>query len=546
MKIAICQINPIIGDFEYNTTLIRDAAKRAKGSECSLALFPELSIMGYPPKDLLEKPSFIAENLRQLGRLAAGIDDIHILCGYVEISPKKTGKRLINGVALIGNGQILGKGGKRLLPTYDVFDETRYFEPANESLIFELHGKRFGVTICEDIWNFGDFEGVPRYDIDPVSELSLKGVDILVNLSASPYSLGKGQLRVNMLQNISSIYVVPALYCNQAGGNDDLLFDGASMVVDRRGRLILMGKEFDTDILIWDTEGDYREVDDPWPSEEESVLKGLVVGTRDYIHKCGFKKALLGLSGGVDSSLVAVIAKEALGAENVMGLSMPSKYTASMSREDARRLAKNLGIRFEEIPIDDIFQSYLRTLAPLFKGMGEDITEENLQARIRGNLLMALSNKFNTLLLTTGNKSEIATGYCTLYGDMSGGLAVISDIPKTMCYRLAGYINREREIIPERVLTRAPSAELKPDQKDQDSLPPYEILDQIVEASVVKNLGFDEMLAMGYDPDIVRDVMGRLTRNEYKRRQSPPGLKVTTKAFGYGRRYPIARGGRFY
>ncbi|MFH0844598.1 MAG: NAD+ synthase [Pseudomonadota bacterium] len=546
MKIAICQTNPIIGDFGYNISLIKNAAKRAKGSGCSLALFPELSIMGYPPKDLLEKPAFIVENLTQLGRLAAEIDGIKVLCGYVDISKKKTGKRLINGVAFIGNGQVLGKGGKRLLPAYDVFDETRYFEPAPESLIIELEGKRFGVTICEDIWNFGDFEGLPRYEIDPVSELNQRGIDILVNISASPYSLGKGQLRIKMLQKISSGYGVPALYCNQVGGNDDLLFDGTSMVVDPKGRLILLGKEFDTDILIWETERDSQEIMDPWPSEEESVIKGLAMGTRDYIHKCGFERALLGLSGGIDSSLVAVIAQKALGAENVMGLSMPSRYTSTMSREDARKLANNLGIRFEEIPIDDVFQGYLRSLGPLFKGMEEDITEENLQARIRGNLLMALSNKFNALLLTTGNKSEIATGYCTLYGDMSGGLAVISDIPKTMCYRLARYINQEREVIPERVLTRAPSAELKSDQKDQDSLPPYEILDKILEASVVQNLGFDDMVNMGHDPNTVRDVMGRLSRNEYKRRQSPPGLKVTTKAFGYGRRYPIARGGRFY
>lgn len=436
----------------------------------------------------------------------------------------------------------MGKGGKRLLPTYDVFDESRYFEPAHESLVFELEGKRLGVAICEDMWNFGDFEGVPFYQQNPVSDLIDQHVDILINMSASPYTLGKAHQRMNMLKNISSRYKIPTVYCNQVGGNDDLLFDGLSMVVDNEARPILVGKEFEPDLLIWNTEQEYDVLNDPWQTEETSLLKGLVMGTRDYTLKCGFKKALVGLSGGIDSTLVAVIAQMALGAENVTGVSMPSPFTSDMSKEDARALAANLGIHFKEIPIHDIYQSYKTSLAPAFNGFEEDVTEENIQARIRGNLLMALSNKFNALLLTTGNKSEVATGYCTLYGDMSGGLAVISDVPKTMCYRLARYISGDREVIPNRILTRPPSAELKPDQTDQDILPPYDVLDDILEAAVEKNLPFDDIVALGHEPGVVRDVLRRMVVSEYKRRQAPPGLKVTTKAFGYGRRYPIARG----
>jgi NAD+ synthetase len=542
MKIGICQINPVIGDFEYNTSLIVKASEQSRKRGCSLAIFPELSLLGYPPKDLLEKPAFIHENLSQLHKLAKQIKDILILCGYVDKNPQKTGKPLINAVALIGDGQILQKGGKRLLPTYDVFDETRYFEPADESLLLELEGARFGVTVCEDIWNFGDFEEVPIYEVAPVSDLNSRKIDMLINMSASPYTLGKASLRLNMLEKISSQYGIPTIYCNQVGGNDDLLFDGFSMVVDAEGRLIQVGKEFETELLIWDTKKAHNVLKEPFQSEEGSVLKGLIMGTRDYTFKCGFDKVLVGLSGGIDSSLVAVIAQMALGAENVTGISMPSQFTSEVSKEDASELANNLGIHFEEIPIHEVYASYRRSLAHAFKGLNEDVTEENIQARIRGNFLMALSNKFGSLLLSTGNKSEIATGYCTLYGDMSGGLAVISDVPKTMCYRIARHINRENEIIPERILTKAPSAELKPDQTDQDTLPPYDVLDQILEAAVEKNLAFDEIVALGHDPDVVTDVLKRLILNEYKRRQAPPGLKVTSKAFGYGRRYPIARG----
>ncbi len=546
MKIAIAQINPIIGDFAYNSALILKATEQASKEGCSLAIFPELALLGYPPKDLLEKPAFIEENLIQCKKLAGQIKGPLILCGFVDKNLRKTGKPLINAAALIQDGHVLKKGGKRLLPTYDVFDETRYFEPANESLLFELEGTRFGVTICEDIWNFGDFEGVPKYAIDPVSDLGSRGVDVLINMSASPYTLGKAYLRKSMLKKISTRHKIPTVYCNQVGGNDDLLFDGFSMVVDKKGRLIQAGKEFEADLIIWDTSKSYTLLKDPFQTDEGSVLKGLIMGTRDYSVKCGFKSVLVGLSGGVDSSLVAVIAQRAMGPENVTGISMPSPYTSEISREDARKLASNLGIHFEEIPIDEVYQGYRRSLSHIFKGLDENVTEENIQARIRGNLLMAFSNKFGALLLSTGNKSEVATGYCTLYGDMSGGLAVISDVPKTMCYRLARYINREKEIIPERILTRSPSAELKPDQTDQDTLPPYDVLDDILEAAVVKNLSFDQIVALGHDPEVVRDVLRRVTVNEYKRRQAPPGLKVTTKAFGYGRRYPIARGNQLF
>jgi NAD+ synthetase len=546
MKIALCQINPIIGDFHYNTGLILDATEQAKRGGGSLAVFPELSLVGYPPKDLLERPAFIKENLKALERLAARVQGIHVLCGYVDRNPRDTGKALVNSVALIKDGEILKKGGKRLLPTYDVFDETRYFEPAPQSLIFQLQEHRIGVTVCEDIWNVGDVEGVPRYTMDPAEELAGRGMDIFVNISASPYTLNKRAIRRKILEMISTQHQVTTLYCNQVGGNDDLLFDGASMVVDRSGRLILQGKEFEPDLLLWDSEKHYEELTGPWPSEEESVLRGLVMGTRDYVVKCGFKSVLIGLSGGIDSSLVAVIARKAFAPENVTGVSMPSQYTSRMSREDGRTLAQNLGIKFIEIPITEIFSSYTKSLAQVFKGLPPDEAEENIQARIRGALLMALSNKFRSLLLSTGNKSETATGYCTIYGDMNGGLAVISDVPKTLCYRIAKYINKDEEIIPQRVISRPPSAELRPDQTDQDSLPPYDVLDGILDAAIEKNLAFDDIVALGYEPATVRDVLRRIVVNEYKRRQAAPGLKVTSKAFGYGRRYPIARGKEHY
>ncbi len=546
MKIAVCQTNPTIGHFERNMGLIRGRVEEARALGCDLAVFPELSLIGYPPRDLLEKPAFVRESLSALERLARDVQGIHVLCGYVEPGRSGDGDRLINGAALLGDGRLLKRGGKRLLPTYDVFDETRYFEPAPKSLRFQMGGINIGVTVCEDIWNMGDIEGVPRYDVHPLEDLAGEGMDLLVNLSASPFTLGKPALRAGILKRLAERYHVPIVYCNQVGGNDDLLFDGSSMVVDREGRLLHAAFEFEEDMLCWDTDARDREIHPPWSEPEESVLKGLIRGTRDYAVKCGFQRALVGLSGGIDSTLVAVIAGRALGPGNVTGVSMPSEFTSSMSREDARELARNLGIRFEEIPIQDVFRSFREALDPVFRGLEEDETEENIQARIRGTLLMALSNKTSALLLSTGNKSELAMGYCTLYGDMSGGLAVISDIPKTLCYRMARHINRKGAVIPERILTRPPSAELRPDQTDQDTLPPYDVLDQILESAVEKDLSQEEITRRGFDPAVVSDVFRRLNLNEYKRRQAPPGLKVTTKAFGYGRRYPIAKGGLDY
>ena len=546
MKIAICQINPVIGDLEYNSSLIKNAAKTAKESGCVLAIFPEMSLLGYPPRDLLEKPAFIDKNLAQLNKLSSEIWGISILCGYVDRNPLATGKPYINGAALIRDGQVISKGGKKLLPAYDVFDETRYFEPSRESMIFELEEKRWGVTLCEDVWGGANFPGTPQYDVDPVSELAGSEIEILINMSASPYALNRGPLRLDLLKRLARQYNTPIIYCNQVGGNDELLFDGLNMVVDQSGRLICCGKQFEPDMVIWDTDKTYKEIIDPWPPEEETLLKGLIMGTRDYLSKCGFSKTVLGLSGGIDSSLVAFIAREAVGPENVMAISMPSPYTSEMSRECARQLAENLGIQLEEISINNLFDNYKIALAPLFDGLQEGTAEENIQARIRGNLLMALSNKFDALLLSTGNKSELAIGYCTLYGDMSGGLAVIADVPKTLCYRLANYINRKKEIIPNKIITRPPSAELKPNQKDQDVLPPYPVLDDILEAAIEKNLGMDEIVDRGHAPDVVKDVMRRLAFNEYKRRQAPTGLKINTRAFGYGRIYPIARGPQVY
>ena len=542
MKIAICQINPVIGDFEYNSSLIKDATNRAKSSGCALAIFPEMCLCGYPPQDLLERPDFAKENLIQLQNLASGIKDISVLCGYVDINPVKTGKSLINGIALLMDGHVARKGGKRLFPAHDVYYDTRYFEPSPESLVFELGGKKWGVTVCDDIWSGSSFSRVPQHDMDQVSELAAVNIEILINISASPYTINKGATRLSILKELAGKYHFPVIYCNQAGGNDELLFDGSSMVVDQAGRLICLGKQFGSDFFIWDTEKEYDEITDPWPPEEESILNALIMGTRDYARKCGFKKVLLGLSGGIDSSLVAFIAREAMGAENVMAVSMPSAYTSEMSKEDARKLAVNLGIRLEEISIHELFHAFKDVLSPLFRGLKEGETEENIQARIRGNLLMALSNKFNALLLAPGNKSELAMGYCTLYGDMSGGLAVIADVLKTLCYRLVKHINREIEIIPQRIILRPPSAELKPNQTDQDTLPPYEVLDDILDAVIEKNLGFDEIVARGHDPVVVGDVLRRLATSEYKRRQAPPGLRITNRALGYGRRYPVARG----
>lgn len=543
MRIALAQTNPTIGDFRRNIAKMKDVIDRTGSANCDLVVFPELAVMGYPPKDLLEKADFIENNLQVIKGLINDSKGIGVICGFVDRNTSSVGKPLYNSAILFYNSHILHKVHKRLLPCYDVFDETRYFEsgPPTSSIVY--NGKRIGITICEDMLT-NEIFGRRLYPTDPVEELVNEGAEILVNVSASPYHIGKREMRWEILKNIATKYKVLIIFVNQVGGNDGLLFDGNSLAIDSDGRVVAMAKEFEEDMVVLDTETQKREIHPITQSDSESVLKALVMGTKDYVTKCGFQKVLVALSGGVDSSLVAYIATEALGNKNVLGVAMSSPYTSKESMEDALNLSKNLGISFKTIPISNIFQAYLRELSSAFKGRAEDVTEENIQARIRGNILMALSNKFGYLVLSTGNKSELAVGYCTLYGDMSGGLAVISDVPKTMVYKLARYVNREDEIIPQRILEKPPSAELKPGQLDQDTLPPYEILDGILREYIEHSKSPSEIIREGYNSEIVREVIKKVERNEYKRKQAAPGLKVTTKAFGYGRRYPIAQGYR--
>jgi len=540
MKIALAQINTTIGDFEGNSSKILQCIDRARERGSDLVIFPELSIPGYPPTDYIDKAEFVTGALEQLNHIARTTTDVGVILGYVDFNRGKEGKPFYNGAALISDGAIISRVYKSLLPSYDVFDESRYFQPGGAIKGLSYRGKRLGVTICEDIWNDKDFFHERLYPDDPVEVLVKQEIDLLINISGSPFYLGKRSIRTTMLKNIARKYQIPVAYVNQVGGNDSLLFDGGSMVIDSAGEIQASAKEFVEDLIIYDLEKNSGDVCSFIDNEEELTLKALCTGTWDYLSKCGFRRAVLGLSGGIDSSLTAWIAAEALGKENVMGIAMPSPYSSIESVQDAEILARRLGIGFRIIPISRIFEMYREELKPSFAEYGEDITEENLQARIRGTILMALSNKFNALLLATGNKSEMAVGYCTLYGDMCGALAVISDIPKTMVYRLTYYINRDKEIIPERVLTKPPSAELRHNQTDQDSLPPYEVLDAILTEYVEKNQSIGAIAAKGYDRDIVIDVVRRIHFNEYKRKQAPPGLKITTKAFGSGRRYPIA------
>ncbi len=541
MKIGLIQINPVIGDFAGNCQKIIGRAEKAMELGCKLAIFPEMAVSGYPPQDLLERRSFLDAHEKAVASLVTQLPDIDVLFGCIERREKRHGKQLYNSALAVRGGSIVYRARKRLLPSYDVFDETRYFESGPLSEIYEIDNHLFGVTVCEDIWH----HEIGEYRIDPVAEIfdaaGKQGTTIsgLINISASPFQRGKEKVRHDIFRSICLQYDIPLLYVNQAGGQDSLLFDGRSLAMDNKGNVIAKGPGFAEGMTIVET--------DTWQGKLEGLVEenevaavhdALVMGVRDYVGKCGFSSVVLGLSGGIDSALTAAIAVEALGEENVMGVALPSPYSSVDSLEDASALARNLGCRFEEIPISDLFASFKESLAPLFTGLDEDLTEQNVQARIRGNLLMALSNKFGQLLLTTGNKSEMAVGYCTLYGDMSGGLAVISDVPKQLVYELAHYVNRKREIIPERTITKAPTAELKPDQCDQDDLPPYEILDQILELHLENGCGPDEITSHGFDERLVRDVLHRVRINEYKRKQAPMGLKVTTKAFGYGRRYP--------
>ena len=541
MRIALAQINPTVGDFSGNSAKIIDYSLRAKGAGIDLVLFPELSVCGYPPRDLVDRPWFVERNRETAEEIARQTAGITVVCGIVTPAHARTGKHVLNSAAVLRDGQIVAIQSKRLLPTYDVFDEMRNFAPAEGQSLLSLAGTSCALTICEDAWNDKNFWDRRLYGIDPVADLIGAGGKILLNISASPFTLGKRELRRDMLSAIARHYRVPVAMVNQVGGNDSLVFDGSSFALGPDGEVLAQAASFAEDMVCFDTgtlAGDIHSCD---AGTEASAYAALVLGTRDYVHKCGFRKVVLGLSGGIDSALTAAIAVDALGKENVIGVGMPGPYSSQGSIDDAAELARNLNIRFEVIPIGDIFASYLQSLHPVFADRAPDVTEENVQARVRGGLLMALSNKFGALVLTTGNKSEIAVGYCTLYGDMCGGLAVISDVPKTLVYRLALYVNSRAPVIPLSTIEKPPSAELRPGQKDSDSLPPYDVLDTILEAYVEDNQAPEAIAAeQGYDPDLVRQVARMVDRNEYKRQQAAPGLKISAKAFGYGRRYPIA------
>ncbi len=541
MKIACGQINPTIGDFPGNLDKVLVYSRRAQEAGCALAVFPELCLCGYPPMDLLEYDSFIEENLKTLRTLQSDAPPgIGIVVGYVDRNRGRPGKGLLNVASLICDGKVLHTQAKTLLPTYDVFDEARWFEPADRRTVFNFAGERIGIAICEDLWWDGETAPGLRYPVDPIAELLDAGATIIVAPTASPFHAGKPRTRRELFSRVGKASGVPVVYVNIVGGNDNLIFDGQSMVTSREGKLVHMGAPFEEELAFVDTAATCPEV--PVPDDTWAQIEGaLVLGVRDYVRKCGFTRVHLGLSGGIDSALVAVLAVEALGPDKVDVFGLPSRYSSDGSVADARGLAGNLGLTLKLLSIEDIFASYLHTLGPVFEGRAPDITEENIQARIRGTLLMAYSNKFNSLLLTTGNKSELAVGYCTLYGDMSGGLAVIGDLLKGQVYRLARSINSRKPLIPESIFTKPPSAELRPDQTDQDSLPPYDTLDAILQEYLVENKSVEAIAGNGFDPALVRSVVRMVDKAEYKRRQAPPVLKVSQKAFGTGRRVPIAR-----
>jgi NAD+ synthase (glutamine-hydrolysing) len=541
VKIALGQINPTVGDFSGNAGKIVEFSRRAQAAGAGLILFPELSVCGYPPRDLVERPSFVAKNRETVDRIAADTNGIAVICGLVTPAHAETGKSVMNSAALLRDGKLAFLQSKMLLPTYDVFDEMRNFAPARSQELFDFCGNRMALTICEDAWNDKDFWNKRLYMIDPIEVLVRAGGNFILNISASPFWLGKRELRRDMLATIACNDKIPVVMVNQVGGNDSLLFDGSSLVLNREGQVIAQGKSFEEDIIYFDSATLQGELHEQVEGEEGSAYAALVLGTRDYVRKCGFKQVVVGLSGGIDSALTAVIAAEAVGPENVIGVGMPGPYSSEGSIDDARTLAENLRIRFELLPITDICNSYRYTLKGVFAGLKEDVTEENIQARARGTLLMALSNKFNAIVLSTGNKSEVGVGYCTLYGDMVGGLAVISDVPKTLVYRISHYVNSTRAVIPRPTLEKPPSAELRPDQKDSDSLPPYDVLDAILEDYIEESRSAEQIAKdRGFDLELVRRVVRMIDRAEYKRQQAAPGIKISAKAFGYGRRFPIA------
>ncbi len=542
MKVALAQINPTVGDIENNVIKIVEFGRRAWAAGAELVIFPELAICGYPPMDLLLKESFVHANLDGLRRVREQLKEIAVLVGYVDFNPG-SGRPLYNACALLKDGVIQAVQQKTLLPTYDVFDEDRYFEPASTYSPCSINGTSLGLSICEDIWNYRELYPRPRYQVDPIDNLIKHKPQVLINISASPFTAGKEHIRHELVRNQALRHGLTVIYVNQVGGNDELIFDGRSIVINAQGKLIARANAFEEDLMLVDLDKEEGEIK---PSAEDKTINtyyALQLGTRDYLRKCGFKKAVMGLSGGIDSAVTCAIAARAIGPQNVIGVAMPSPYSSKSSLEDARQLAENLGVTLKVIPIKEAMAAFDTILKNEFAGVPKDITEENLQARIRGNILMALSNKFGYLVLTTGNKSELAVGYCTLYGDMCGGLAVISDLPKMRVYDVARYINEEagRALIPQSTIDKAPSAELRPDQTDQDVLPPYVVLDGIIEAYVQQRRSPEEIVRLGYDRQVVEDVITRIDHNEYKRYQAPPGLKVTAQAFGSGWRMPIAQ-----
>ena len=558
MKIGLLQFNSTVGDFAANRRKLLAGWEKARALGAEFVIAPELFLCGYPPRDLLLRADFVQANLAALAETAQGIGSVPLCVGFVDENSERPGRALRNSAAVLQNGKIIWRTHKSLLPTYDVFDEDRYFEPAKNTAPFEFHGRKLGITLCEDIWNDEDFWPERLYRRDPIKELIAQGAEIILNLSASPWHIGKERTRLAMLQRVARDERMALAQVNLVGANDELIFDGHSVALDACGEVLALGKGFAKDVLVVDLESSRsrgneaqipKEAETPhgvsckheFPPREQQLFAALSLGIHDYVHKCGFKSAIVGLSGGIDSALVAVLAAEALGPDQVLGVSMPARYSSEGSLSDAGALAKNLGIRYEVLPIEPVFQAVETQLAKVFAGTQPNEAEENIQSRLRGVTLMALSNKFGALVLTTGNKSEMAVGYCTLYGDMCGALAVIADVFKTDIYQLARWINREKIVIPEASLTKPPSAELRPNQTDQDSLPPYETLDRILDAYVVKNLGKEEIIRLGFDAAVVNDVINKVTFSEYKRRQAAPGLKVSPRAFGMGRRIPIAQ-----
>jgi len=540
MKIALAQVNPTVGDLEGNAARLRKAYDQAVGGGADLVVTPELALCGYPPRDLLLQSDFLERNRVSLDALAGSVGETGFIVGHVSANENHPGRPATNSATLLHQGRVQTTRTKTLLPTYDVFDEDRYFEPAQENNPVPFRGHQLGLTICEDVWNDEGYWRAPRYDRNPVQDLVESGAEIILNLSASPWHLGKERMRREMLGAQAKSIQRPLFYCNATGGNDELIFDGGSLAFGPAGQTWARGKFFGEDCVLVDLDSPIEAT--PADADDEAMLHdALVMGVRDYLGKCGFNNAVIGLSGGIDSAVTAALAVAALGAENVRGVSMPSQFSSAGSLDDAQALAAHLGIQYDVIPIHSSFDLLKSELAPVFGSCPEDVTEENMQARLRGLILMAVSNKFGSLVLTTGNKSELAVGYCTLYGDMCGGLAVISDVPKTMVYRLAHWINRDDEVIPAATINKPPSAELRPDQKDEDSLPPYDQLDPILQLYVEAGHSAGEIVAAGHDAPTVRRITQLVDQNEYKRRQAAPGLKVTTKAFGVGRRIPVAQ-----